>query len=57
VVPSGQTRLGETLTLFGLAPGRYIAVLTATDSDGMQGSAAISFSVGSRANYLPLIVK
>jgi len=48
--PSPRTGMGSILLLSNLAPGDYTATLTATDDDGMVGTASRHFEV------LPLVV-
>ncbi len=43
--PTPANFVGSQITLAGLAPGAYTLTLTATDADGMTGSAARQFEV------------
>jgi hypothetical protein len=47
---------GRQLTLFNPSPGMHTITLTATDSDGNEGTATVSIFVGHRI-YLPFAAK
>ncbi len=47
---------GDSLTLFNVPPGKYKAILTATDSDGVSSTASIQFTVG-LSLYIPIIIR
>lgn len=53
----GEVGSGETLDLFAMPRERYLVTLTATDSDGQAGSAAITVQVGYAIRFLPVILR
>ena len=57
VDPGGATGISDTLTLFGMASGRYRVTLEAVDSDGQRSSVSVNISVGGHKTYLPALLK